>query len=115
MNRIATAIAMKKAEIDGKIASGAIMQSQIDTTSAALDMELEEFAMFQEMKSLAVANQVLTLDEGQTIYVYLGEVPTTFNRQPIEVKVILTQMFKELLGLRLKAKGVKVPTSKKRR
>jgi hypothetical protein len=39
----------------------------------------------------------LSLDEAQTVYMYLGESVDTFNKQPLEVKIVLTQLFQELL------------------
>jgi len=39
----------------------------------------------------------LTLDEAQSVYSLLGETPDHFNRQPVEVKSVLTQIFGELL------------------
>jgi hypothetical protein len=66
-------------------------------------MELGEYAKFQELKSHAFAMGKLTQEEAQTIYGLLGETPAHFNRQSIEVKVVLTQIFKELLGARIAA------------
>jgi hypothetical protein len=96
-NRILNAVAKKKKEIEDKVASGTLTQAKVDETCKALDMDLREYCRFQELKSLAVASNLLTLDEGQTVYAYLGESLDTFNTQPVEVKVVLTGLFKELL------------------
>jgi hypothetical protein len=68
-----------------------------------MDMDISEHAKFQTLKSLAVLHNKLTVEEGQTVYVALGETVTKFNKQPVHVKVALTSLFKELLGMRLNA------------
>ena len=45
----------------------------------------------------------LFVEEGQTVYVLLGETPSVFNRQPVEVKAVLTGLFRELLQARVPA------------
>jgi len=75
-----------------------IPQEKIDVTSKSLDLSFEEFVRFQEIKSLAFASGKLTLPESMTIFNYLGDLgPERFNKQPIEVKAVLTQVFSELL------------------
>jgi len=109
MNRIAAAIAKKKADIEQRVASGIVTAEKVEETRKKLDMAFDEYVRFQEIKSLAVAEGKLTLEEGQTVYGYLGSTPDDFNKQPVEVKAVLTHLFSELLGLRLKARGVAVP------
>ncbi len=65
--------------------------------STKLDMNFEEYVRFQELKSLAVIEGVLTLEEGQTIYSLLGNIPDDFNSQDYAVKAVLTKVFLELL------------------
>jgi hypothetical protein len=60
-------------------------------------MEAGEFVKFQEIKSAAMMAGTISLEEAQAIYNFLGESPSKFNRQPVEVKVVLTQVFQELL------------------
>ena len=69
----------------------------VDEVCKTLDMEFDEYARFQTLKSLAVADGSLTTEEGMTIYAALGEQPNTFNKQPVHIKVVLTNFFKELL------------------
>ena len=97
-NRITAAIARLKARIPERIASGLTTQADVDKLHGTLDMDLEEYVKFQELKSLASQNGDLTSDEAQTVYGYLGETLETFNNQPVEVKSVLIQLFKELLG-----------------
>ena len=108
MNRIANAIAAKNAEIKAKLIAGKITRKQIDDTATALDMDIEEHAMFQNIKSLAVAQNLLTLDEGQMVYVALGEVVTVFNGQDVGTKAVLTGLLKELLASRIKERSGRV-------
>ena len=69
----------------------------LDCESSALNMEMGEYCRFQELKSLAVANGVLSVDEGMTVYRLLGELPSVFNSQPYAEKAALTNLFSELL------------------
>jgi len=97
MNRIANAIAAQKINIDSRLDDGRTTHEALTALDTQLDMCLEEYVRFQELKSLAVADQTITLEEGQLVYAYLGDSPQRFNRQPLEVKVVLTSMFTELL------------------
>lgn len=108
-NRVLAAIERQRVNIAKRISDGIVTAEKVEETRKSLDMELMEYCKFQEIKSLAVAEGKLTLEEGMTIYQFLGESPDTFNNQTVEVKAVLTQMFSELLGLRLKARGVSVP------
>jgi hypothetical protein len=103
MNRIAQAIALKKNELAERIANGIVTQAKVDETHKALDMELDEYVKFQELKSHASIAGPLTLEEANLIYHYLGNTPDHFNKQPIEVKVVLTQVFLELVKRRIRA------------
>ena len=61
-------------------------------------MEFDEYVKFQELKSAGMLEGKMTLEEAQTVYMYLGNVPDTFNKQPFAVKAVLMQVYKELLG-----------------
>lgn len=102
MNRIATAISLQKINIDTRLDDGRTTPEAMTALDAQLDMCLEEYVRFQDLKSLAVSAERLTLEEGQLVYSYLGETPERFNRQPLEVKVILTNLFTELLQASLR-------------
>ena len=97
MNRIATAIDDQKKNIKDRLANGLTTRKALDELYENLDMQLDEYCRFQDLKSLAVADETLTLDEGQTIYQYLGNTPEVFNKQALAVKVILTQLFRNLM------------------
>lgn len=101
-NRVTTAIERMQANIQQRLQSGATTKAKLAATSRALDItDLREYAYFQEIKTLAATNGKLTLEEAQTIYVYLGNSPSTFNRQSVAVKAVLTQIFTELLQARI--------------
>jgi hypothetical protein len=104
MNRIINGVAVAQQRIDSK----GLSSEKILETSRAMDMDLEEYCMFQELKSLASTTGVLTLDEAQTIYCYLGESLDTFNGQSLAVKYTLTNVFQSLLKHRI-ANKVKRP------
>jgi hypothetical protein len=93
MNRIIASIAKTRTHIT----SLNLDQAQLDILNTQLNMSLNEYVLFQERKSLAFANGRLNLEEAQSVYAYLGETTNTFNKQPLEVKYVLTQLLKELL------------------
>jgi hypothetical protein len=62
-----------------------------------LDMSILEHSRFQEVKSLAHLQGKLSLEDAQTIYSILGETPDVFNQRPLETKVVMTLVFKNLL------------------
>lgn len=97
-DRITAAIGRMKAQVAERIALGITTKSRVKATSKALDLDLAEHAHFQTLKTLAVANGKLTADEGQVVYRLLGGTPSVFNRRPVEVKYVLTSLYKELLG-----------------
>jgi hypothetical protein len=97
MNRVIEKIEQMKARIASRLQAGIITKEQVDQAHKNFDMEMDEYVRLQQLKSLAVISGVLTQEEGNTVYSFLGEVPSTFNRQPIEVKVVLTKMLAELL------------------
>jgi len=97
MNRVTAAIARQEANIQARTEKGLVDAAALARLDRTMDMELGEFARFQELKSIAMLEGRLTQDEAQAIYGYLGETTEHFNRQPLAVKVVLTQIFSELL------------------
>jgi hypothetical protein len=97
MSTIAKAIAAQKVNIDSRLDSGLTTHDALTALDKQLDMCLEEYMRFQDLKSIAVLHEVLTLDDGNLVFDYLGNSPDRFNRQPLEVKVVLTNLFTELL------------------
>jgi len=93
--------------MDRNILPGAIakVQQRIDSISIekaadlnrALDMGMMEYVKFQELKSVAVTDNTLSLEEAQEIYKYLGNTPDHFNAQPLAVKVVLTEIYMMLM------------------
>lgn len=97
MNRIATAITAQEKNIAKRLADGRTNQDDLNKLDHVLDMELFEYVRFQEIKSVAVSAQILTLDEANTVYAYLGNTPETFNKEDLAVKVVLTELFRMLM------------------
>lgn len=97
MNRILAAFERMEKQIADRIASGLTTAERVAASSAGLDLDVSEYCRFQELKSLAVANGTITLDEGNTIYAALGNDPSTFSAQPVHVKYVLNGFFTELL------------------
>lgn len=98
INRIALQIVRVKKKIKNRLSSGTTTPDGIDKACKALDMDLIEFCEFQNIKSLAYANDMLTLNEAQLVYELLGKTPENFNAQPLHVKLVLSKVFSELLG-----------------
>ncbi len=106
-NRIINAVAAMTEQIDGRIAAGLVTAEKVAAHSKSLDLDFAEFATFQEVKSLAAASGVLTPDEANTVYGYLGNTPDHFNRQEVAVKYVLSGVFRELLERRMERKVIK--------
>lgn len=98
-NRIVKLTNKKAKEIDKRINVGLTTVEKVEEIRKDLDLSLQEYALFQECKSLAVAQDLITISEGMAIYHYLGNTPEDFNRQPIAVKAVLNSFFVELLNL----------------
>ena len=101
MNRVVTAIEKTSAQINDRTAKGLVTMSQISALHKNLNMTLDEYCAFQELKSLASVSDKLTLDEANTIYGYLGNTVEHFNAQPVSVKVVLTKIYSELLSWKI--------------
>src|SRR5437588_8599826 len=97
------------AQID-RIAKGLTTAEKVRDLHKTLDMDIGEHAKFQTLKTLAVARGLLNADEGQTIYVTLGNFVTVFNNQPIHVKSVLTSFFAELLTAQIRQHGGRTPS-----
>jgi hypothetical protein len=108
MNRITKAIEITQTKLATRIKNGELPQKQADKTHKQLDFQWDEYVKFQELKSLAVVEGTLSTEEGMTIYKFLGESgPEFVNKQSLEVKIVLTQLFAKLLGNRIAAYGAK--------
>jgi len=104
-NRITAAFARMEAQIADRIANGLTTAEKVRNVHKTLDMDLGEYVKFQTLKTLAVAQGLLTPEEGQSIYVCLGESVQTFNDQPIYVKSVLTSFFAELLKAQIQQRS----------
>ena len=104
VNRVTAMIRQQEDAIAQRLATGKTTQEQLDRLHLALNMEIGEYCRFQELKSLASVSGLLTLEEGQLIYQYLGNTVEAFNAQPLAIKVVLTKVFEELLTMRIRAK-----------
>jgi hypothetical protein len=72
-------------------------QAKLDALTRKLDIEFREYVAFQEVKALAHADGRLSYENALYIYDQLGSGPEDFNSRPVAVKVILTQVFAQLL------------------
>jgi polyhydroxyalkanoate synthesis regulator phasin len=97
MNRITRKIKQTKDLLDTYLKEGKLTEAQAATVIKELDMGLTEYVKFQKITSRAVTKGLLTREEGATVHSLLGAFPSTFNNQPIEVKMTLTKLLEELL------------------
>jgi len=108
MNRIKELFGVYRDAIEASLADGRTTQEKIDKAHSDLDMGIEEYVRFQELKTLAVADKTLTLDEGMTIYFKLGETLEQFNKLPLYMKLTLSEIFQELLEKQVNYEETKV-------
>jgi hypothetical protein len=99
VNRVTNAIALITARVDTLKAKGTLTDESIAQKSKGLDMSMEEFCHFQNLKSALMGSKI-TEDEAQTVYGILGTTPDHFNSQPYVIKIVITKMYAELMGIR---------------
>lgn len=99
MNRVEGKINSLASSIAAKLKSGTLTKERAAEIAESFDLDCEEFSRFQNLKSVAVSAGKLTIEEGMTVYRYLGESPATFNKQSIAAKVILNKLFADLIQL----------------
>jgi|SRR6185437_1327309 len=110
-NRITDAFTRMEAQIADRITNGLTTAERVRGLHQTLDMDLNDYAKFQTLKTLAVAQGLHTPEEGQSVYVCLGESVQTFNEQPIHVKSVLTSFFAELLTAQIRQRRVRTKPS----
>lgn len=108
MNRVLAMISKLEAQLQQRIKDGLTTEEKAETQRQQLNMELDEYVNFQQLKSLATTDGTLTLDEGMVIYGYLGNSLDAFNSQSLVVKTVLTKIHHELLTKAIRARGGKV-------
>lgn len=106
-NRVSNSIRKMRVQIEERIESGKTTALLVEQTRKNLDIDCLDHAVYQELKSLALTHEKLTQSEAQTVYNLLGECHETFNKQPVEVKIVLTIILGELLEWKLTVAGYK--------
>lgn len=97
MNRVAASVQRMQLQIAARLLEGLTTTERVEDARKSLDMDINEYVKFQEIKSLAFAMGILTDEEAQYVYRKLGCVPETFNAQDAATKSVLTNLFGELL------------------
>jgi hypothetical protein len=95
-DRIETALTAMHERINGMLEEGKLTGDKMRELSEGVNMTIEEHGRFQELKS-AVMGIHLSKWEAQTLYHRLGNTVDVFNRQPLATKIVLTQIFAELM------------------
>lgn len=99
-DRLTPALNKIKASIKTRLASGIITQADLEKLDKGLSVDLTDYVAYQNLKSEAFAGGKLSLHEANMIYGWLGNTPEQFNRAPVEVKSLVTQIIGELLNAR---------------
>lgn len=73
----------------------------IDTKQSDLDLKM--FDQFLALLDLAEKSKKLSSEEIETIKSHLGTNPNYFNAKPLHIKLVLLNLFNELLHMRHKA------------
>jgi hypothetical protein len=97
MNRILNSVTKLENQMKDRLEKNITTQEEVDNLHKSLDMDISEYVKFQELKSLFCANGLLSLEEAQTIYGYLGNSVEHFNSQNVIVKSVLTKLFAEMM------------------
>lgn len=100
MNRIEKMVATAKDTVKEQMFAGNLTVLQLEKSRNGLDMTFEEHFRFQGLKSQAVLENMLAVEEGQTLYVMLGETVSHANSLPFAHKYVLNKIFMELLKWR---------------
>ena len=94
MNSVENLVEKARKLIEERTAERQSTPESLDRLHKVLDFSMEEYVKFQELKSLAVFDQSITLEDGTYIYNILGEAgPEAFNESEIAVKVVFTELF----------------------
>ncbi len=86
MNRITDAIAASKVKLS------LMSESLLVELNCKFDLAADEFKLFQAMICQAT-EKTLNAEESCQVLSYLGQSQDGFNKQPLEVKIVLLKVF----------------------
>ena len=98
MNRIEASIKEMQKTLDS-IKNGPTKEEMEKTLNIT---DFKEYESLQTLKSIASVEGILTLEEAESVYNYLGNTMEHFNKQSIAVKLILTKLHQELMAKKMK-------------
>jgi len=87
-------LAIQKADLRVKV----LPESEKERLAKTCDLEPREYVAFQELKSIAFANQKIDLETAQFIYACLSN----WSNTDLATKVILIQVYAMFLGVKYK-------------
>lgn len=93
VNRILAAYERNKALVESR----QLTAERAESLSRALDIDLEEFIAFNNVRAQAQAGGRISYEESTVAYEYLHSVDA-FNKAPLYAKVTLTALLRELLA-----------------
>jgi len=96
-NRVASMVVRMQCKLDAAEKEG----KDLTALDEINEFNMDEYFALQNHKTLAVAEGVLTLDEGMTVYSYMGEAgPEKVNKQSLAVRIVLTKLLAEFMGIK---------------
>ena len=98
MNRIEASIKAMQEKLDS-IKNGPTKEEMEKTLNIT---DFKEYESLQTLKSLVSVSGILTLEEAESVYNYLGNTMEHFNKQSIATKLILTKLHQELMAKKMK-------------
>lgn len=101
-NRVLDLIEKRRGQIaNGVKPDGSPITVDLVAFEKTLDLSLEEFVAFQNIKSRAQVLGKINLDEAMTIYAALGEGGNWAADTDLATKLIVTQIMEELITMQL--------------
>lgn len=78
-------------------ATRAMTSQQQEHSNKVLDITTGEYITFQNVRAAAQAGGLLSFEESQSLYEYLGESHRAFNAQEIAIKLVVTKVITVLM------------------
>ena len=97
LQNITNAVSKAKLLIDKK----GLSPEKLEQMRKGLDMELDEYVTFQNLKSIAATDGTMELDAAQHVYNRIGNTVEQFNRLPLDEKWVFTELLQKLLNKKI--------------
>lgn len=68
-------------------------EEDVEKASRSLDLDIPNFCQYQALRGWGVEKKCITQEDAAIMLKYMGNIPSYFNNQPLQVKVVLTKVF----------------------